>query len=149
MSSRRGFPQRNLVGRMYQTQEMVPGKDDTDHVIVWENVDGGPAAWQWVGYKSDAFKNKRFHFSAWIKFVDSVPPETWNFGLKVCGTFYNTFLKTCTANKWCRISECVYCDGNDNNFIILIFDTVARKGQIVKMHKITLSPGKIFNYKYV
>merc|ERR1719494_1500032 len=61
------------------------------------------------------------------------------FGLKVCGRFYNSFISKCAANKWCEISETVYCNGGDRNYIVLIFDTVSTKGQVVKMHSVTLN----------
>ena len=108
-------------------------------VLTWTNVKGGNAPCQWFGFHSDSYEGKTFNFNGWIKFVGQIPPMSEEFGLKVCGRFYNSFISKCAANKWCEISETVYCNGGDRNYIVLIFDTVATKGQVVKMHSVTLN----------
>ena len=107
-------------------------------VITWRNLKGGTRACQWFGFQSDSYKGKFFKFKGWIKFVGSVPPQSSNFGLKVCGQFYNSFISKCAPDTWYHISELVHCKGGDGNHIILIFDSVSTKGQVVKLYDVTL-----------
>ena len=123
---------------MTQEEITLQGRNETKTVFTWTKLESGGRAWQWLGFKSNLFRNKDFEFTAWINFVGEKPPQSSNFGLKVCGRFYNQFLSTCVADEWCLINESVYCDGGDDNHIILIFDTVENIGQQVKMCDVNL-----------
>ena len=115
---------------------LVPGQKEK--VLTWSDPNGGAKGCQWLGFRSDSYKGKNLKFEAWINFVGSVPPNSNNFGLKVCGKFYVSFISKAVANSWYRISEDIYCDGGDGNHIILIFDGVATKGAVIKMYDISL-----------
>ena len=116
----------------------LQGEAKMKPVLTWKKLKSGERPRQWLGFRSSLFRHKGFEFSAWIKFVKEKPPTSDNFGLKVCGRFYNQFLSNCTAGEWCLLKEDVYCDGGDYNSIILIFDSVKEKGQQVKMRDVKL-----------
>ena len=60
-----------------------------------------------------------------IKFVDSVPPPSGNFGLKMFGQVCNDWLKDCRPDEWCSIEACVgVIPNHDGNWCLLIFDTM-------------------------
>ena len=117
-------------------QVSVTGRSGT--VFKWRNPSGGTRACQWLGFQSNSFNGKTFLFQAWMKFVGGVPSPSSNFGLKVCGTFYNSAISQCDADEWCRVSERVHCNGGDGNHVILIFDTVATAGQVVKIYDVSM-----------
>ena len=134
------FPWRDNGGELSIMQEDIPmqGKNERKSVITWTKLETGERTRQWLGFRSSLFRNKDFVFTAWIKFVGEKPPLSRNFGLKVCGKFYNQFLSRCAADEWRFIREDIHCDGGDYNGILLIFDTVEKKGQQVKMSGVNL-----------
>jgi len=135
----RAYPVFSGSGRVDLTQEVVPSTGNREFVLEWTNVNGGASSNQWLGFRSTSFTNQDFIFDAWVQFVGSVPPSSGNYGLKVCGTFYNNFIDRCKPDEWCQISEEVHCNGGDSNHIILIFDTVTTKGQKVKFSGVFLT----------
>ena len=136
------WPAKYYDGQLSLNNEVLSGKTKT--VFAWSNPNGGARSCQWLGFRSDSYKGKHFKFEAWINFVGSVPPYSYNFGLKVCGRFYVSFISKAVANSWYRISESIHCNGGDKNHIILIFDGVVNKGQMIKMYDISLKEsGKI------
>ena len=140
----RAYPVFSGSGRVDLTQEVVPSTGNREFVLEWTNVNGGASSNQWLGFRSTSFTNQDFIFDAWVQFVGSVPPSSGNYGLKVCGTFYNNFIDRCKPDEWCQISEQVHCNGGDSNHIILIFDTVTTKGQRVKFSGVFLTSGKSY-----
>ena len=125
-------------GELSMTEEEITIHEKTEMrpVITWSKLEEGEKWGQWLGFRSDLFKNIGFEFNALIKFVGEKPPESHNFGLKVCGTFYNQLLTSCVADKWCVIKEYVHCDGGYD--ILLVFNTVEKMGQQVKMSDVYL-----------
>ena len=107
---------------------------EVQKVIIWQNTEGKVGAGQWLGLRSTKNADKDHRVQAWIKFIKQVPSPSYNFGVKVCGRFYNDFLAYCVADKWCRISQMVHCKaGGDGNAIILIFDSIPHQ-QMVKIY---------------
>ena len=125
-----GFPQTKGVGKM-----VVGGvKDDkfrSEDIITWSNTKGVVGPYQWFGWQDAMFSGKMLKYSFWIKFVNSVPAVSGNFGMKVYGMVHNDFLKGCSANEWCYVEKTVKCAASgDGNHVILIFDSIARKQKV-------------------
>ena len=130
-------------GRLSFKEEVIPQSGQTKKVLTWRNIDGGAKDCQWFGLSSDSYAGKDFRFDAWINFIGSVPPQSTNFGLKVCGRFYSDWISKATADSWYHISEIIHCNGGDGNHILMLFDGVATNDQVIKMYDFTLrEPGK-------
>ena len=141
------FPVRNEGGMISLKSEYIIEQSIDKSVLTWTKLVFGNSNGQRIGFQSRLFKDKDFQFNAWIKFVVIKPKNSDNFGLKVCGSLYTDFLSECSADEWCLLKEDVYCDGGDYNSIILIFDSVKKEGQQVKMFDVTLTEiGKSFKY---
>ena len=143
------FPLSINGGKLTLQSEYIAEKSTNESIFTWTKLVNGRKSRQWLGFQSSEFRNKDLQFNAWIKFVKAKPLESDQFGLKVCGTFYNNFLTQCNADEWCFVEEHVHCNGRDSNHIILIFNDVLKKGQHVKMFGVTLKEiGKrLHNYE--
>ena len=133
-------PRQDNVGKIYMQKETI--NDQVRKVFVWENLAGKGGHHQWLGFKSSHFANKILHIVAHIKFEERIPPASSNFGLKVCGKVHNDFLKRCQPDSWCLIKEDVACKKGGDSYVILIFNTVVRKGQKVKIYGMKVHKGK-------
>ena len=141
LAGNNGLPQHYGVGKIWMAQEYVHITGKLEYVLVWENVAGKTGPGQWFGMRSQSNANKDLLVRAWIRFVDKVPKPSSNFGLKVCGKFYNNFLSECKVDEWCRIYEIVHCtSGGDGNAIWIIFDTIAHH-QVVQVFAMQIRPG--------
>ena len=141
------FQIRDHHGEMRLEEEVLAGSKTI--VVVWKNLRGHRAACQWIGFQSEDFNQKTLKFDAWINFVGSIPNKRGNFGLKVCGTFYNSFLEKVVPDTWYHISEEVKCHGGDGNHIILIFDHLSKQGRVIKMHSVTLKDPSLDGKKLI
>ena len=133
------FPLETDGGRLSLEKEYVSATNLNETVITWKSLEYGVKTRQWLGFRSQFFLSKEIWFKALIKFVKRLPKVSDKFGLKVCGCFHNELFSRCAADEWCQISAKAYCNGGDYNSVILIFDSVAKKGQEIKMTGVTLT----------
>ena len=100
---------------------------------------GHEAGGQWFGFRDRIFANKILKIEFWIKFVGSVPPKGGNFGMKVYGVLYDSWISTCSANLWCKVSMTVKNrNSGDGDHVILIFDSINRK-QVIRVAQFKIS----------
>ncbi|XP_066910072.1 uncharacterized protein [Clytia hemisphaerica] len=131
-----GFPQTYGVGKTYvgDVQDEVFRANE---IITWENTAGRSGPYQWLGFSSSVFANKQLHIEFWIKFVASVPNRSNNFGMKVYGVVYNSWVDDCQKDEWCKVSLNIKCRSN-GYYVILIFDSINRR-QVVRITHFTLT----------
>jgi hypothetical protein len=125
-----GFPQVNGVGKMY-LGHVNDNRFNPHDIITWQNFQGKPGPWQWLGWQSTKFAGKKLRISFWMKFVRRVPARSGNFGLKVYGLLINDFVRVCRADKWCYVERTVVCPlRGDYNHVLLIFDSINHKQMV-------------------
>ena len=144
------FPVYDRHGEMTVGEEVVAGSKTT--VVAWKNLKGQRGACQWIGFQSNDFNQKTLKFNAWINFVGALPTDSelrrGNFGLKVCGKFYNSFMTNAVADTWIHINEEVQCNGGDGRHIIMIFDNLQTQDQVIKMHSVSLKDPSLDGKKF-
>lgn len=124
------FPQKHGVGKFY-TGNVEDDKFTANEIITYENTKGTSGGRQWFGWKNSLFSGKKLRITFWIKFVDRVPKQSGNFGIKVYGALFNDFVKQCQPNKWCFVEKTTVCPASgDGNHVLLIFDSINHKQTI-------------------
>jgi hypothetical protein len=125
--------------------------DETSTVLSYENVssdDGIQTSDQWCGWQAKFHRTTRFRVSAWLKFADTVPPPSANFGIKLHGAVHNKWLSDCVADKWCFVNAEGPSTNNDESMILLIFDTMGgpRRVQVKDLQCEVLTPQGGWDY---
>ena len=130
MGSGNSFPKAYGVGKFY-IGNVEDDKFTANEIITYENIKGTTGGNQWFGWRNSLFSNKKLQITFWIKFVDSVPKQSGNFGIKVYGALFNDFVKRCQPNKWCFVEKTTVCRASgDGNHVLLIFDSISHKQTI-------------------
>ena len=131
------FPQTNGVGKFY-IGNVEDDKFTANEIITYENTEGRSGGMQWFGWKNNLFSRQKLRITFWIKFVDSVPKQSGNFGIKVYGALFNDFVKQCQPNKWCFVEKTTVCRASgDGNHVLLIFDSINHK-QTVRISQVQI-----------
>ena len=121
------FPQTSGVGKFY-VGNVKDDKFTGNEIITYENTEGKTGGNQWFGWRNGLFSRQKLRITFWIKFVDRVPKQSSNFGIKVYGALSNDFVKQCKPNKWCFVEKTTVCPASgDGNHVLLIFDSINHK----------------------
>lgn len=88
-------------------------------------------SWQWCGWQARGHSTtSKARVSCWIKFIDTVPLPSPNFGFKVHGKVCNDWVSGCKPNKWKKVSVEARLSGGDKGFVLLIFDSITQPIQV-------------------
>mmetsp|Transcript_6567 Transcript_6567/g.9920 ORF Transcript_6567/g.9920 Transcript_6567/m.9920 type:complete len:303 (-) Transcript_6567:111-1019(-) len=86
-------------------------------------------AYQYIGgkYPQSLFPSRIFRVSLWVRFLDDIPPPSSVFGLKGHGHCRNLWVQKAKKGEWLWVSEMFHATGNDNSWVLMIFDSVYQK----------------------
>lgn len=88
---------------------------------------GGGGQWCGWQFNSSPSGDKWLRMSAWVKFIDSVPPASGNYGFKIQGNVNNGWVSEMVPNEWKWVSQVSQVvPGGDGNHDIYIFDSVGQ-----------------------
>lgn len=142
----------------------VPSQSETSStrsIKFTKSSQDGQVDYCWFGQRVTVCKGDHITFSVWIKFIDTVPPKSSNFGLKHHGDpdhsavgdppIFNDFVDGASANEWMHVTKTWISDYSFNDNLLLIFDTVPAGQEIhftdMSIYKVSSQPSLFFNGK--
>ena len=84
---------------------------------------------QWCGWSHRVPGGKWVRMSMWIRFIDTVPALSSNFGFKIHGSVQNKWLRmnNLRPNEWNFVSAIAPGCNRDGSHLLLIFDSIAQR----------------------
>jgi len=140
------LPPRERSGGSFELGQTEKTPYNAGEYITYTKKTNGAKSFQWIGWSSRDFSNKKINYKFSIFFEGNVPPKSDNFGFKVYGKIHNDWVSTCTANDWCDVAGNANVSANgDGNHVILIFDSITdqRKIHIHGLSVDIMAPGDL------